>query len=170
MTPSRQYNLSRAPSFPSFSLHVARPCATSCVLTPAGISDDVGSKKFSLEKTIPDSFPDIDVLAFVHKRNSTLGCQCAALTLRPSGSASPTSPSLLTFASYISDEGSKTPSSTVLRALLWRQTRRLSLVLRVRLSEKPPRDAPGTPPKVLARHFSSMALWRVAMIMFAFFL
>lgn len=134
----------------------------------------LGSKKPSLAKTIPDSFPDIDILlSYTNPITSATDAGARRTHTVPEWKREPDLAKLARVCELHFEWGLRDTIIKRFRTVLWpsivlRALRRSALeadskaVARsagspVRERELP-RDAPGTPSKVLARHFSSMAL------------
>ena len=132
------------------------------------------SKKPSLAKTIPDSFPDIDVLlSYTNPITSATDAGARRTHTRPEWKREPDLAKLAHVCELHFEWGLKDIIIKRFRTVLWpsivlRALRRsalesdtksiaqsTSLPIREGVSS---RDTPGTPSKVLARHFSSMAL------------
>ncbi|KAF8494852.1 hypothetical protein F5888DRAFT_1713947 [Russula emetica] len=134
----------------------------------------LGSKKPSLAKTIPDSFPDIDVLlSYTNPIISATDAGARRTHTPPEWKREPNLAKLAHVCELHFEWGLKDIIIKRFRTVLWpsivlRALRRSALeadtkaVARSTSSpvreRESPRDAPGTPSKVLARHFSSMAL------------
>lgn len=132
------------------------------------------SKKPSLAKTIPDSFPDIDILlSYTNPITSATDAGARRTHTPPEWNREPNLAKLAHVCELHFEWGLKDTIIKRFRTVLWpsivlRALRRSALeadtkaVARSTSSpvreREPPRDAPGTPSKVLARHFSSMAL------------
>jgi Holliday junction resolvase YEN1 len=134
----------------------------------------LGSKKPSLAKTIPDSFPDIDILlSYTNPITSATDAGARRTHTPPEWNREPNLAKLAHVCELHFEWGLKDIIIKRFRTVLWpsivlRALRRSALeadtkaVARSTSSpvreRESPRDAPGTPSKVLARHFSSMAL------------
>jgi hypothetical protein len=134
----------------------------------------LGSKKPSLAKTIPDSFPDIDILlSYTNPIISATDAGARRTHTPPEWKREPDLAKLAHVCELHFEWGLKDIIIKRFRTVLWpsivlRALRRSALetdtkaVARSTSSpvreRESPRDAPGTPSKVLARHFSSMAL------------
>jgi hypothetical protein len=134
----------------------------------------LGSKKPSLAKTIPDSFPDIDILlSYTNPITSATDAGARRTHTPPEWNREPNLAKLAHVCELHFEWGLKDTIIKRFRTVLWpsivlRALRRSALEADTKAVVLPtsspvreresPRDAPGTPSKVLARHFSSMAL------------
>ena len=135
----------------------------------------LGSKKPALAKTIPDSFPDIDILfSYTNPIISATDAGARRTHTPPEWKREPDLAKLAHVCELHFECGLKDTIIRRFRTVFWpsivlRALRRSALeadtkkaVARSTSSpvreRESPRDAPGTPSKVLARHFSSMAL------------
>ena len=134
----------------------------------------LGSKKPSLAKTIPDSFPDVDVLlSYTNPITSATDVGARRTHTPPEWKREPDLAKLAHVCELHFEWGLKDIIIKRFRTVLWpsivlRALRRSALEadtkVVARYASSPvrepesPRDAPGTPSKVLARHLSSMAL------------
>jgi hypothetical protein len=134
----------------------------------------LGSKKPSLAKAISDSFPDIDVLlSYTNPIISATDAGARLTHTPPEWNREPDLAKLAHVCELHFEWGLKDIIIKRFRTVLWpsivlRTLRRSALeadakaVARSTSSavreRESPRDAPGTPSKILARHFSSMAL------------
>ena len=134
----------------------------------------LGSKKPSLAKTIPNSFPDIDILlSYTNPITSATDAGARRTHTPPEWNREPNLAKLAHVCELHFEWGLKDTIIKRFRTVLWpsivlRALRRSALDADtkavVRSTSSPvreresPRDAPGTPSKVLARHFSSMGL------------
>lgn len=134
----------------------------------------LGSKKPSLAKTIPDSFPDIDVLlSYTNPITSATDAGARRTHTPPEWKREPDLAKLAHVCELHFEWGLKDIIIKRFRTVLWpsivlRALRRLALEADTKVvarstsspvrERESPRDAPGTPSKVLARHLSSMAL------------
>ncbi len=134
----------------------------------------LGSKKPSLAKTIPDSFPDIDVLlSYTNPIISATDAGARRTHTPPQWNREPDLAKLAHVCELHFEWGLRDTIIKRFRTVLWpsivlRALRRSALKANTeavaRSTSSPvreceaPRDAPGTPSKVLARHLSSIAL------------
>ena len=134
----------------------------------------LGSKKPSLAKAVPDSFPDIDILlSYTNPITSATDAGARRTHTPPEWKREPDLGKLAHVCELHFEWGLKDIIIKRFRTVLWpsivlRALRRSALEADAKavarstsspVSEREsPRDTPGTPSKVLARHFSSMTL------------
>jgi Holliday junction resolvase YEN1 len=132
------------------------------------------SKKPSLAKAIPDSFPDIDVLlSYTNPITSATDAGARRTHTRPDWKREPDLAKLAHVCELHFEWGLKDIIIKRFRTVLWpsivlRALRRSALEADTKAvtqstsspirERESPQDVPGTPSKVLARHLSSMAL------------
>ena len=133
----------------------------------------LGSKKPSLAKTISESFPDIDILlSYTNPITSATDAGARRTHTPPEWKREPDLAKLARVCELHFEWGLKDIIIKRFRTVLWpsivlRALRRSALEADTKVvarsttpvrERESPRDAPGTPSKLLARHFSSMAL------------